>query len=66
MEKENCYWFVDNNLPENERKMAALCEKCHDEKYKDLGWFWPGAQKGYGPYDIICTFCKKIINKVGG
>jgi len=60
---ENCYFFVDGSVPEDEQKMAALCEACHDKYHQELGWFWPGASKGYGPYDIICTFCKKVIHK---
>jgi len=60
---ENSYWFVDQDRPIEEQTMAAMCEKCHDEDHPDLGWFWPGASKGYGPYDIICLFCKKVIHQ---
>ena len=60
---EDCYFFADYRLPEEERTMAAMCVACHDKDHEDLGWFWPGASKGYGPYDIICTFCKKVIHQ---
>ena len=59
MTKENCYIWVDNNLPENDRKFNFFCEKCH-EKNK-LGWFWEGSRLGYGPFDFTCDQCGHII-----
>ncbi len=53
MEKQGCYFWLDMNIPEEERGMSVMCEACH-EKHPDLGWYWPG-WKGFGPYDIICN-----------
>jgi hypothetical protein len=60
---ENAYFFMDMRQPEDERTMSCMCERCHDEKHPDLGWFWEGELKGYGPYAIICDICGKIIHK---
>ncbi len=54
---ENCYFFIEND------HMAAVCEECHTKEGQNLGWFWPGALKSYGVYDIICKFCKKPIHE---
>ncbi len=58
---EDCYFFVDETMTEETRCMAAMCVEC--QKEKKSGWFWPGELKGYGPYDILCKFCQKVIHK---
>lgn len=44
--------------------MSVMCVGCHEEKHPDLGWHWPGSQKGYGPFDFVCNICGKTIWKV--
>lgn len=60
---ENCYFWIDNTVPEEQRMMNVMCVECHDTKHPTLeAWFWEGA-KGYGPYDFICDECGKVIHK---
>jgi hypothetical protein len=59
--KEDCYFWIDEKLPENEQKINILCEKCQ-LKNPDLGWFWEGSKLGYGPFDFICSKCNHIIH----
>lgn len=61
-QKENCYIWVDSEVPEDDRRMNFLCENCHI-KEPDLGWFWEGSRLGYGPYDFICDKCGHVINE---
>ncbi len=54
----NCYFYStkkDGNV-----YVVPLCMECH-AVFTDLGWFWPGAEKGYGPYKFECEKCKKVI-----
>ncbi len=60
-EKEGCYFWINQAIPEEKRGISVMCEVCH-EKHPTLGWYWPGA-KGFGPYDIVCDECSKIIHK---
>jgi hypothetical protein len=60
--QEDCYFFVDENIPENIRPMSALCVECH--KNKEVGWFWEGSSRGYYIYDIKCSVCGKDIYKI--
>jgi hypothetical protein len=59
--KEDCYIYSDNEIPEDQRTISILCEKCH-LKFPNLGWFWEGSKLGYGPYDFICSKCQHVIN----
>jgi len=59
MIQENCYWYIDESVPENEQKISAMCEQCH--KTKQAGWFWKGKEQGYGDYDVSCSLCKTPI-----
>lgn len=60
---KNCYLWIDSDLPEEEQYLQIFCEHCRQEKHPNLGWFWDGAAKGYGPYDYICGECGEIIHK---
>lgn len=60
--KEDCYFYIDQNIPEDERPISVLCKQCY-EKNK-VGWFWEGSKIGYGPYDINCSKCNKQIYKI--
>jgi len=55
--QKDCYYFVDDKLPEEERIMQAMCAECH--KTHNLGWFWKGSELGYGDFDLMCSICKK-------
>jgi len=59
---ESCYFWMDSSVPEEDRTMSVMCVPCHDTKYPDLGWFWDGENKGYGPFNIICDICGKLIH----
>ena len=61
---EDCWFWMDENIPEEERTMNVLCRKCH-EQFPKLGWFWEGSKHGYGPYDFICKKCGHEIHKKG-
>lgn len=58
---EDCYFFLDESVPEDERKMKVLCVTCQKEKMPDTGWFWKGSSLGYGPFNFICSLCGHII-----
>lgn len=62
MSKEDCYFFIPLDDPEEERKMSVLCVDCHDKDYSDTGWFWEGSTLGYGPFNYICCKCNKTIH----
>lgn len=59
--QEDCYWFIDARLPENERKIQAMCVDCH--RTNTFGWFWLGSHQGYGDYDLRCSICGKSIHE---
>jgi len=59
--KEDCYIYSDNEIPEDQRAINILCEKCHLE-FPNLGWFWEGSKLGYGPYDFVCSKCEHVIH----
>ncbi len=58
---EDCYLWIDESKPEDERTMSALCEKCHLAN-PSLGWFWEGSRLGYGPFEYVCNKCGHIIH----
>jgi len=58
---KDCYWYVDERIPEAERKMMAMCAKCH--KSHGFGWFWEGSALGYGDYDLKCSICETTIHQ---
>lgn len=61
LQKENCWFWLDKNLPESEQKINVLCQKCHDTNFPNLGWFWEGSRFGYGPFNFICGKCGHVI-----
>lgn len=60
--KEDCYFFIDENIPEENRTISALCTECH--KNKEIGWFWEGSKRGYYKYNIKCSDCGKYVYKI--
>ena len=60
MVDKNCYFYIDENIPEDERCMTVICELCHKKTPK--GWFWEGANRGYGRYNVYCDLCQLPIH----
>ena len=59
-ELEDCF-FIPN---EETDSIATCCLKCYQEKFKNQGgMFWNGSSRGYGPWEIKCNSCEKIIQK---
>jgi hypothetical protein len=63
MAEEDCYFFIDEKVPLQERTMSVLCTECHDTKMP-VGMFYRGSQDGYGPFEFKCCVCQKIIHTV--
>ena len=61
-QNEDCYFFVDSSLPEEERTINCMCLKCHD-KHPETGWFWHGSKAGYGPNEFTCDLCGHMVSK---
>jgi hypothetical protein len=57
---ENCYFWLDASLPQEQQIFNVMCEKCH-EKNPNVGWFWEGSEKGYGPFDFVCKTCGHVV-----
>lgn len=60
-EVNNCYFWIDQSIPEDNRGISVICENCH-KKNPDIGWFWDG-NKGYGPYKIVCDLCQFVVHE---
>ena len=58
---EDCYFYLDSSIPENARCISVVCMNCKRKDPKLAAWFWPGSKKGYGPFEIKCNKCEKII-----
>ena len=57
--QKDSWWMLAEK--DDEEIVVGMCNKCHQEK--NIGWYWPGAEKGYGDYDFKCTFCNDIIHQ---
>jgi hypothetical protein len=60
----DAFFYMDMNLPEEERNMECYCVNCFESLGKEDGMFWEGSIKGYGPYSIKCKNCSKDIYMV--
>lgn len=60
---EDCFFYIDCRTPKDEQYMSVMCVQCHDEKHPDMGWFWPGTKKGYGPFEYKCAICGKMVHQ---
>lgn len=62
---KDCYWFIDKDTPEDKQKMEAMCVECYKKHNFDFGWYWPGSERGYGDYDLVCAIegCDNIIHE---
>jgi hypothetical protein len=60
----DAYFYMDMDLPEDDRNMECYCIPCFVELKKENGMFWQGSIKGYGAYAIKCHSCSKDIHVV--
>jgi hypothetical protein len=58
------FFYMDMELPEEDRNMECYCVDCFVGLGKENGMFWEGSIKGYGPYYIKCKNCSKNIHVV--
>lgn len=60
-QNQDCYLWIDESVPEDERTMNVLCMEC-SKKFPGLGWFWEGSRLGYGPFEFTCNKCGHIVH----
>jgi hypothetical protein len=60
---KDCYFFIDESVPEEKRKISVLCVECHDTKMPKTGMFYEGSKEGYGPFDYKCCVCGTLVNE---
>lgn len=59
-ELEDCIFLVD----EEKDSITTCCMQCYQDKLQNNGgMFWNGSTRGYGPWEIKCNYCNKIINE---
>lgn len=63
MTKRDCFFFVNLDVPEEDRTMSVLCVPCRTEKMPDTGWFYRGSVEGYGPFTYKCCLCGSVIHE---
>ena len=56
---EDCFFYIKGEDPD--AIIECLCVDCRESKFPELGWFWSGSEKGYGPFEFICESCDKVI-----
>lgn len=62
---EDCFFFIDYEVPEEERKMSVCCLECKIEHYPDTDmYFHLGSKEGYGPFDYKCCKCGKLVHSI--
>ncbi len=59
----DCYFFIDEDVPLEERKISVLCVECHDAKMPETGMFYRGSKDGYGPFNYKCCLCGKLVHR---
>ena len=57
---EDCFFYIKGSG--EDAFIECLCVDCRESKFSELGWFWEGTQKGYGPFEFICENCNKVIH----
>lgn len=58
MEFVKCYFFVDGEQDDQDACVKSMCMRCHDQAFKDVGWFYEGV---CGSWEIKCSKCSSII-----
>ena len=57
--KQDCFFeIIEDN---GKKRMSPKCVECCKGKEENK-FFWQGSIRGYGPYEVICEICKKIIH----
>jgi len=59
----DCYFFVDEEVPLKEQKISVLCVECHDTKMPETGMFYQGSKEGYGPFNYKCCLCGNLVHE---
>lgn len=65
MTEMDCYFFVDLEVPEEDRTISSMHIGCRNEKRPNEGWFYQGSVEGYGPFDYRCKVCNGLIHEAG-
>jgi hypothetical protein len=60
--QEDCYFWIDESIPRENRTISIFCTSCRDRERPDIGWFWQGSTLGYGPFDFVCCVCGHMIH----
>lgn len=59
-EPEDCIFVIN----EDKETLSTYCLNCYQEKINnEKGMFWNGAVRGYGPWEIKCDSCNKVIHE---
>lgn len=58
MDFVKCYFFVDGEQDDQNARVKSLCIQCHNQAFRDLGWFYEGV---CGSWEIKCDKCSGII-----
>lgn len=57
---EDCIFIVQ----EETDSIITSCIECYEKKLNSNGgMFWNGSVRGYGPWEIKCNFCSKVIQE---
>lgn len=59
----DCYFFVDQEVPEKDQKMLVMHVECRNTHKPNQGWFYQGSVEGYGPFDFRCCICNELVHK---
>lgn len=57
----DCYFYIDTQVPEEERTISPLCVECREEHYPQIGWLWE-AENGFGEWLYQCRVCGCVIH----
>ena len=61
--QEDSYWYVETAMPEEERRVRAMCVACAKQRTDKSGLMHWHGKKGYGNYDLNCSVCGDVIYK---
>ncbi len=63
MSSLDCYFYLDENVPEDIRIMQTFCVDCMEKLQYNEAFFWQGSMRGYGAYKITCQNCNTVIHE---
>lgn len=58
----DCYFYLNIDVPEDDRFMETYCSECTSKLQLNEVFFWQGSIRGYGDYKIDCKNCKISIH----